>query len=74
MKVDRAGNVYCGGSGGLWILNAAGKPMGIVAHGGAATTNLCFGGGDWQTLFFTTWNTLGSVAIKVPDLPVPVGG
>ena len=71
MKVDTAGNVYCGGSGGLWILDSAGKPLGIVAHGGAATTNLCFGGGDWQTLFFTTWNTLGSVAVKAPGIPVP---
>ena len=74
MKVDTAGNVYCGGSGGLWILDSAGNPLGIVVHGGAATTNLCFGGGDWRTLFFTTWNTLGSVAVKVPGLPVPVGG
>ena len=71
MKVDTAGNVYCGGSGGLWILDSTGKPLGIVVHGGAATTNLCFGGGDWQTLFFTTWNTLGSVAVKVPGIPVP---
>ena len=71
MKVDTAGNVYCGGSGGLWILDAAGKPLGIVVHGGAATTNLCFGGRDWQTLFFTTWNTLGCVAVKIPGIPVP---
>lgn len=71
MKVDTAGNVYCGGSGGLWILNSAGQPLGIVVHGGAATTNLCFGGRDWQTLFFTTWNTLGSVAVKIPGIPAP---
>ncbi len=25
MKVDTAGNVYCGGSGGLWIMDPSGQ-------------------------------------------------
>ena len=32
MKVDLAGNVYCGGSGGLYILNAQGKKLGRIDH------------------------------------------
>ena len=71
MKVDVEGNVYCGGSGGLWILDPSGKPLGIIAHGASATTNLAFGGPDWKTLFFTTRNSLGSVQTKIAGLPVP---
>jgi gluconolactonase len=73
MKVDVEGNVYCGGSGGLWILDSAGKHLGTVDHGQAATTNLCFGGDDWTTLFFTNWSTVGSVQCKIPGIPAPAG-
>ena len=72
MKVDTAGNLYCGGSGGLWVLDAAGRKLGRVVHGAAATTNLCFGGDDWKTLYFTSRNHLGSVPVNIPGIPVPV--
>src|SRR6195256_892237 len=72
MKVDTAGNVYCGGAGGLYILDPKGKKLGRIVHGQAATTNVGFGGDDWKTLYFTTRNTLGSVNVKIPGIPVPV--
>jgi gluconolactonase len=71
MKVDTAGNVYCGGAGGIYILDPTGKKLGRIVHGQPATTNIGFGGADWKTLFFTTRTTLGSVNIKIPGLPVP---
>ena len=71
MKVDVEGNVYCGGSGGVWIIDPAGKHLGTIEHGQTATTNVAFGGDDWKTLFFTSRNTLGSVQIKIAGLPVP---
>ncbi len=71
MKVDGAGNVYCGGAGGIWVIDPAGKPLGIIDHGAAGTTNVAFGGDDWQTLFFTTRHTLGSVPLNLAGLPVP---
>ena len=64
MKVDTAGNVYCGGSGGIYILDAKGKKLGRIVHGQPQTTNLGFGGPDWKTLYFTNWNFLGSVNVK----------
>jgi gluconolactonase len=73
MKVDVAGNVYCGGSGGLYILNAQGKKLGRLVHGHPATTNIAFGGDDWKTLYFTSRSTLFSVNLKVAGVPVPVG-
>src|SRR3989442_15354960 len=36
MKVDVEGNVYCGGAGGLRIMDPHGKKMGRVVHGAAA--------------------------------------
>jgi gluconolactonase len=72
MKVDTAGNVYCGGSGGIYILDPTGKKLGRIVHGENATTNIGFGGNDWKTLFFTTRNTVGSVNLKVSGIPVPV--
>jgi gluconolactonase len=73
MKVDLAGNVYCGGSGGLYILNAQGKKLGRIVHGHPATTNIAFGGDDWKTLYFTSRSSLFSVNLKVAGVPVPVG-
>jgi gluconolactonase len=72
MKVDSAGNVYCGGAGGLWILDPQGKKLGRIVHGHPSTTNLAFGGDDWKTLYFTTRSTLFSVNLKVAGIPVPV--
>ena len=65
------GNVYCGGAGGLWIMDAHGKKLGRIVHGAAATTNLAFGGDDWKTLYFTSRNHLGSVNVKIPGISVP---
>jgi gluconolactonase len=71
MKVDVEGNVYCGGPGGLWIMDPKGKKLGRIVHGAPATTNLAFGGDDWKTLYFTSRNQLGAVHVKIPGLPVP---
>jgi gluconolactonase len=71
MKVDTAGNVYCGGSGGIWILDPQGKKLGRIVHGQPATTNIGFGGDDWKTLFFTSRVHLGSVNVKIAGMPVP---
>jgi gluconolactonase len=71
MKVDTAGNVYCGGSGGIYILDPKGRKLGRIVHGHPETTNIAFGGDDWKTLYFTTWNNLGAVNLKIAGLPVP---
>ena len=72
MKVDVEGNVYCGGAGGIWILDRQGKKLGRILHGAPATTNIAFGGGDWKTLYFTSRNHLGAVKVQIPGVPVPV--
>jgi gluconolactonase len=71
MKVDSAGNVYVGGTGGLYILDSKGKRLGRIVHGQPATTNIAFGGDDWKTLYFTTRGTLNMVNLKIAGVPVP---
>jgi gluconolactonase len=71
MKVDTAGNVYCGGSGGIYIMDPQGKKLGRISHGNPATTNIAFGGDDWKSLYFTGRTTLSMVKVKIPGLPVP---
>jgi gluconolactonase len=71
MKVDVEGNVYCGGAGGIWIMDPNGKKLGRIVHGAPATTNLAFGGDDWKTLYFTSRNQLGAVNVKIAGIPVP---
>jgi gluconolactonase len=71
MKVDSAGNVYCGGSGGLYILDPNGKKLGRIVHGFANTANVAFGGDDWKTLYFCTRTSLGSVKLNIAGVPVP---
>jgi gluconolactonase len=73
MKVDVEGNVYCGGSGGIWVMDKTRKKLGRIVHGASATTNVGFGGDDWKTLYFTSRNHLGSVKVKIPGIPVPFG-
>ena len=71
IKVDAEGNVYSGGSGGLYIIDSKGKKLGRIVHGQAATTNVAFGGDDWKTLYFTTASTLFSVNVKIAGVLVP---
>jgi gluconolactonase len=70
MKVDREGNVYCTGPGGIWMFDSAGTHLGTIATG-AQTTNVAWGDDDWSTLYFTTWQTLGRIRMKIPGIPVP---
>jgi gluconolactonase len=72
LKVDSAGNVFCGGAGGLYILDPSGKKLGRVVHGFVNTANIAFGGDDWKTVYFCTRTSLGSFQVKIAGVPVPV--
>jgi gluconolactonase len=50
MKVDREGNVYVSGPGGLWILSPQGKHLGTL-KGPELAANFAFGGADGKTLY-----------------------
>jgi gluconolactonase len=72
MKVDVESNFYCTGPGGIWIFDRDDAHLGTTASG-AQTTNVAWGDDDWQTLYFTTWRTLGRIRMNIPGIPVPRG-
>ena len=70
MKVDVEGNVYCTAPGGIWVIDPSGKHLGTVLTG-APSTNICWGGEDWKTMYYTTRHTFGSIKLKIAGVPVP---
>ena len=71
MKVDVEGNLYVTGPGGVWIIDQAGKHLGIILTGAGQTTNCAWGGDDWRTLFITTQESLFRIQTKIPGVPLP---
>ena len=70
MKVDVEGRVYCTGPGGTWVFGPDGTRLAIIRTP-EVPANLCFGGPDLQTLFFTAKTSVYTLRTKVPGLPQP---
>jgi len=68
MKVDVEGRVYCTGPGGTWVFAPNGDKLGIIKTP-EVPANLCFGGPDMKTIFFTARTSVYSLRMKVPGLP-----
>ena len=71
MKVDVEGNIYCGGSGGLWVIDPSGKHLGTLVHGQPGITNMAWGDHDWKTLYLTSQTTLFRIRLNIPGVAVP---
>ena len=72
MKVDKIGNVYCTGPGGVWIINPDGQHLGTILTGSELqTTNCAWGEKDGKTLFITTRDSLMRIRLKIPGVEVP---
>lgn len=69
MKVDREGNVYCSGPGGIHIMDSGGKRLGRIRIPGHVT-NMGWGGEDWRTLYVTTRSSVYRTRVEVPGVPV----
>jgi gluconolactonase len=52
MKVDKEGNVYCTGPGGIWVISPDGKALGSIKVPEMAS-NFAWGDSDWKTLYIT---------------------
>src|SRR5712664_3799301 len=69
MKVDREGNVYCTGPGGIHVIGPDGKLLGrirIPDH----CTNMAWGGDDWHSLYITTYNSVFRTRVNLPGVAV----
>ncbi len=62
MKVDRQGNVYCTGPGGIWIMSPSGKHIGTILLPEPAT-NLAFGDADYKTLYIADRRNLVKIRL-----------
>ncbi len=65
MAFDAAGNLLVThyGSGFVYVYDPDGAEVDRIPCGGAAPTNVCFGGPDHSTLFITVDDTAGMVAV-----------
>jgi gluconolactonase len=57
MKVDRVGNLYCTGPGGVHVFDPPGTLLGIIRTP-EHTTNLAWGDPDFGTLYITATTTI----------------
>jgi gluconolactonase len=67
MKVDRQGNVYSTGPGGIWIFSPEGKALGTILVP-ERTANVNWGGVDRKTLYITASSSIYRVTLKVPGV------
>ena len=65
IKVDRAGNVFVSGPGGLWIFSAAGKHLGTL-RGPEQPHNMAWGGADRQTLYLAAQTGIYRIRLNQP--------
>jgi gluconolactonase len=70
MKVDVEGRVFCTGPGGTWVFAQDGSRIGIIRTP-EIPANLCFGGADLKTIFFTARTSVYTLRSKVPGQPHP---
>jgi sugar lactone lactonase YvrE len=69
MKLDREGNIYCTGPGGVWVVNPNGEVLGRIRVP-EQTANLGWGDADWQSLYLTAMDKLYRVRLALPGIPV----
>ena len=70
MKVDAEGRVYCTGSGGVWVFDAAGEHLGIIRVP-EIPANCAFGGPDFKTMLFTARTSVYSLRMTTPGAALP---
>jgi gluconolactonase len=70
MKVDVEGRVWCTGHGGTWVFAPDGSQIGIIRTP-EIPANLCFGGADLKTVFFTARTSVYTMRSKVAGQPHP---
>lgn len=65
IKVDRAGNVFVSGPGGLWIFDAGGKHLGTL-HGPEHPHNMAWGDADKRTLYLAAQTGIYRIRLNIP--------
>ena len=67
VKVDRDGNVYAAGPGGIWIVAPDGTHLGTIAPP-ETPANMAWGDADGRTLYMTARTGLYRIHLNIPGL------
>jgi gluconolactonase len=67
MKVDKEGNVYSTGPGGVWVFSSSGNLLGKIEVPETAA-NLAWGESDYKTLYITASNSLYRIRLKIAGM------
>ena len=67
LKVDRDGNVYCCGPGGIHVFAPDATSLGVIKVPEVAA-NFCWGDADMQSIFITASTSLYRTRTKIPGL------
>jgi gluconolactonase len=69
MKIDREGNVYCCGPGGIHVFTPSGQLLGIIAVPENAA-NFTWGGSTLDTLYITASTSIYAMFVNTPGFPL----
>jgi sugar lactone lactonase YvrE len=69
LKVDRDGNVFVSGRGGVWVFDPDGGQLGIIPVP-ELPANLAWGGADRSALYITARSSVYRVQTKTAGMPV----
>jgi gluconolactonase len=67
IKVDRLGNLYGSGPGGVWIFSPSGKHIATILMP-EIVSNLNWGGADGKSLFITASSSVYRIELKIPGV------
>ena len=67
IKVDRQGNLYVSGPGGLWIVSPEAKHLGTIIAP-KHPHNMAWGGDDGKTLYMTAQGSLYRMPLNIPGV------
>jgi gluconolactonase len=67
LRVDREGNIYGSGPGGVWIISTEGKHIGTIRVP-ERVSNVAWGDTDGKTLYITASTSLFRIKLKIPGV------
>ncbi len=67
VKVDRSGNVYAAGPGGIWIVTPDGTHIGTISPP-ETPANMAWGDADGRTLYITARSNLYRIRLNIPGI------
>jgi gluconolactonase len=69
MKIDVHGNVYCTGSGGVWVIDPSGEPLGVIETP-EVSSNVAWGDNDLKNLYITAQTSIYKIRTTTGGNPL----